>query len=123
MKNCIKYLLSLFLVFAMIASDGALYSQSKSADYYQSSFVVLRRELDFKNFRLYKFGQLTFRFKAIFSIVLKYLNVEEIYSFQIKTILKLRKSLHQNLISFIEQSVFVNEIITSGNFKTSLYKA
>ena len=107
----------------MIASDGALYSQSKSADYYQSSFVVLRRELDFKNFRLYKFGQLTFRFKAIFSIVLKYLNVEEIYSFQIKTILKLRKSLHQNLISFIEQSVFVNEIITSGNFKTSLYKA
>ncbi|WP_316635809.1 hypothetical protein [uncultured Flavobacterium sp.] len=123
MNKSLKYLISLFLAFVVIANDGTLVSQSKSADYYQSSFVILRRELDFSSSQLYKFVQSTSRTKTIFSIVFNYLNLEDIFSFQIKTVLKLRKLLYQNLTSFIKQSVFVNEIITSGNFNKSLYIA
>jgi hypothetical protein len=104
----------------VIANDVTLVSQSKSADYYQSSFVILKTELDFANSRLYKFVQSTSGTKTIFSIVLNFLNADAIFSFQIKTILQLQKSLYHNLISFIKQAVFVNEIITSGNFNKSL---
>lgn len=123
MNKYLKYFLSLILVFAMIANDGVLDSQSKSADYYQSSFVITKRELDFKAFRLYKYNSFTSRVKRLFSIVLNYLNDEDVLNFQINMVFKFRKVLHQKISSFIKQSVFVNEIITSNNFKTGLYRA
>lgn len=104
-------------------NDGTLGFQSKSADYYQSSFVIIKRELDFKAFRLYKYNPVVSRAKTIFSIVLNYLNNEDVFSFQINIVFKFRKVLHQKINSFIKKSVFVNEIITSDNFKTSLYLA
>lgn len=106
-----------------MAGDGSLYSQSKSAEYYESSFVVLRRELNLKSSRLYKFGQLASFGKTRFSIVLNFLKVENIFTFQIKKLLKLQNLLHQRLTSFINQSVFINEIITSKHFSKSLYSA
>ncbi|PTT16367.1 hypothetical protein DBR27_02605 [Flavobacterium sp. HMWF030] len=123
MNKYLKYLLSLILVFAMIANDGVLGSQSKSADYYQSSFVITKRESDFKAFRLYKYNRFAYRIKTIFSIVLNYLNDEDVYSFQINIVFKFRKVLYQKINSFINQSVFLNEIIISNNFKTGLYRA
>jgi len=123
LKNYTKYLLSLFLAFVVIASDGTLVSPSKSADYYQSSFVILRRELDFSSSRLYKFAKSTSRTKTVFSIVLDYLSNKDVFSFQIRVIQNLQIFLFQKLSSFIKQSVFVNETIHSGNFKTSLYIA
>lgn len=123
MKKHIKYLIALFLAFVVIAGDGALYSQSKSAEYYQSSFVVLRRELNLKSSRFYKFGQVVSFEKTRFSIVLNFLNIENVFTFQIKKLLKLQNLLHQKLTSFINQSVFINEIITSNHFHKSLYKA
>jgi len=107
----------------MIANDGTLDSPSKSADYYQSSYVIAKRELDFKTSRLYKFSQSTSSVKTIFSIVLNYLKVEDVFSFQIAIVLKWQKVLRQNIKPFINQSVFVNEIITSNNFYKSLYTA
>lgn len=103
--------------------DGALYSQSKSAEYYQSSFVVLRRELNLKSSQLYKFGQAVSFEKTRFSIVLDFLHAENVFTFQIKKLVKLQNLLHQKLTSFINQSVFVNEIITSKHFNKSLYNA
>ncbi len=107
----------------MIASDGTLYSQSKSAEYYESSFVVLRRELNLKNPRLYKFGQVVSCGKTRFLIVLNFLKTESVFTFQIKKLLKLQNLLHQKLTSFINQSVFINEIIISNHFGKSLYNA
>ncbi|GIQ60355.1 hypothetical protein Flavo103_34910 [Flavobacterium collinsii] len=123
MNNYTKHLLSLFLAFVVIASDGTLVSPSKSADYYQSSFVILRRELDFSSSRLYKFAKSTSRTKTVFSIVLDYLSNKDVFSFQIRVIQNLQIFLFQKLSSFIKQSVFVNETIHSGNFKISLYIA
>ena len=123
LNKYLKYLLSLFLVFAMIANDGVLGSQAKSADYYQSSFVITKRELDFKAFRLYKYNRFASRIKTIFSIVLNYLNDEDVYSFQINIVFKFRKVLYQKINSFINQSVFLNEIIALKNFYKSLYMA
>ena len=120
MKKHIKYLIALFLTFVVIAGDGTLYSQSKSAEYYESSFVVLRRELNLKSSRLYKFGQIASWNKTRFSIVLNFLKTKNAFTFQIK---KLQDLLHQKLISFINQSVFMNEIITSKHFSKSLYSA
>ncbi|WP_289663563.1 hypothetical protein [Flavobacterium panacagri] len=111
------------MTFVVMVGDGALYAQSKSADYYQSSFVVSRRELDLKSSRFYKFGQVVSWNQIRFSIVLNFLNVENVFTFQIKKLLKLLNLLHQELISFINQSVFINDIITSRHFSKSLYNA
>ncbi|KAF2335631.1 hypothetical protein [Flavobacterium daemonense] len=123
MKKQIKYLIALFLAFVVIAGDGALYSQSKSAEYYQSSFVVSRKETDHKSFRLYKFGQVVSWDEIRFSIVLNFLKTENVFTFQIKKLLKLQNIIHQKLTSFINHSVFINEIITSKYFGKSLYTA
>ncbi|MCM0665782.1 hypothetical protein [Flavobacterium tyrosinilyticum] len=123
MKKYTKYLIALFLTFVVIAGDGTLYSQSKSAEYYESSFVVLRRELNLKSSRLYKFGQAVSWNKMRFSIVLNFLKTENVFTFQIKKLLKLQNLLYQNLTSFVNQSVFINEIITSKDFAKSLYNA
>ncbi len=123
MKKHLKYLIALFLTFVVIAGDGTLYSQSKSAEYYESSFVVLRREIDLKSSRLYKFGQVVSWNEIRFSIVLNFLKTENVFTLQIKKLLKLQNLLHQKLTSFINQSVFINEIIISNYFRKSLYNA
>ena len=123
MKKHLKYLIALFLAFVVIAGDGTLYSQSKSADYYQSSLVVSRKERELKSARLYKFGQVVSWNEISFSIVLNFIKTENVFTFQIEKLLKLQNLLYQKLTSFINQSVFVNEIITSKHFGKSLYNA
>ncbi|WP_264531566.1 hypothetical protein [Flavobacterium sp. N502540] len=120
MKKHLKYLIALFLTFVVIAGDGTLYAPSKSAEYYQSSFVVVKAGSDLKSSRSYLFGQITSRVKSVFSIVLIFLSVENVVSFQNKIVFILQQKLHQNLASFIRQSVFVNEMVTSGNFRGGL---
>jgi hypothetical protein len=123
LNKYLKYLLSLFLVFTLIANEGTLDSQAKSADYYHSSFVILKRELDFKNSRLYVLGQFISRVQASFSIPLPSLELSVVCGFQIRVLLKLRRLLYQYINSFIKQSVFVNELLTSNNLYKSLYSA
>jgi hypothetical protein len=107
----------------VIASDGILFSQSKSANYYQSSFVISRRELDLKKSRLYIFNPSVLRLKIAFSIPVHYLEFKEVRCSQIQIIQKLQKLLHQNINSFIKLAVFVNETFSSNNFRKSLYSA
>jgi hypothetical protein len=107
----------------VIASDCTLGSQSKSADYYQSSFVISRRELDLKISRLYLFNQPVSRIKIAFSIPVMYLEFKQLISFQVRIIQKTQNLIHQNINSFIRQAVFVNEVIISNNLYKSLYRA
>lgn len=107
----------------MIANDCTIDFQSKSADYYQSSFVVLRRELDFATSRFYIFNRLKSAIKIPFLIPVVYLQLKTVFNFRIHVLLDLQQLLFQKLSSFIKQSVFVNETIHSCNFKTSLYNA
>jgi len=123
LNKYLKYLLSLFLVFTLIANDVTLDSQAKSADYYQSSFVILKHELDFKDSRLYVLGQLISSVQTSFSIPLILLEISVVCSFQIRVLIKLRTLLYQHINSFIKQSVFVNELLTSNNLYKSLYSA
>ena len=123
MSKYIKYLIALFLAFVVIASDGTLVSQSKSADYYQSSYVALGKELDLKSSRLYVFNQFVSRLKIAFSIPVNYLEFKEVCNFQIRIIQKTQKLLHQKINSFIRQAVFINEVTISSNLYKSLYSA
>lgn len=123
MSKHLKYIISLFLALAVIAGDGVLNSQSNSPDYYQSSRVVLNRELDFKSLRLYKFGFSKSIQRASFSICILYKSVKEVLTLQIKVFLLFFESLHQKINSFLKQAAFVNEIIHSENFSAILYKA
>jgi hypothetical protein len=107
----------------VIAGDGTLVSQSKSADYYQSSFVISRREVDFKKSPLYVFNQFVSGIKSAFLIPVSYLEFKKVCSLQIQVVLKLRLLLHQEISSFIRQAVFINEIRASSNLYKSLYKA
>lgn len=122
LKKHLKYLISLFAALLVMAGDGVLYSQSNSPEYYQSSFVVSRKEIDLKSLRIYVFNKVKSG-RITFSILLKYFKVKENLSHQNRIILKTCNNLHLDIISFIKQSVFVNEIITSSNFKKILYIA
>lgn len=121
MNKYLKYLISLFLAFVVIASDATLDPQSKSADYYQSSYVILKTELDFKKARLYAFKRFVSAIKISFLVPLKFLQFAAVFSLQILVFLKTRILLHQKINSFMRQSVFVNEIITSNNYYKGLY--
>ena len=123
MNKYLKYLISLFLAFVVIASDGTLVPQSKSADYYQSSFVISRRGLDAEKSRLYEFNPFISRIKISFLIPVSFLGLKQVRTFQIQIIEKLQKFLHQSINSFIRQAVFINETITSNNLYKSLYSA
>jgi hypothetical protein len=107
----------------MIANDGTLVSQSKTADYYQVSQVTFGRELDFKASRLYVFQKRKSSEKTSFLVFAAYLKLAVVFNFQTRIILQLQTLLHQNIHSFIRQSVFINEIKISNNFRTSLYTA
>lgn len=123
MKNHLKYLISLFLALVVIAGDGTLNWPSKSAEFYQSSNVIVNRELDFKNVRLYKFSFSKSIRKTSNSIFIIYKSVKEVLTLQLKVILLFCEFLHQKINSLVKQAVFINEIIHSENFNKSLYTA
>ncbi len=123
MNKYLKYLISLLVVFATIANDGILDSQLKSAKYYQVSEVALSGELDFNNSPFYVFNQTKPVLTISFLIPLIYIELRTVFSHGIRLLLELRMFIYQNLQSFINQSVFINEIIISNHFSKSLYKA
>ncbi|OXA86777.1 hypothetical protein [Flavobacterium hercynium] len=122
MNKYLKYLLSLFLAFALIANDGTIDSR-KTADYYQSYSVVVRKEADLEKFRLYLFNVTRSAVKTVLSIPIFYLSLKRITDFQTNILVKKQILLHQNLVSFIKQAVFVNEIRNTQDLHSSLYIA
>ncbi|MDP3681027.1 MAG: hypothetical protein Q8R22_09345 [Flavobacterium sp.] len=123
MTKYLKYLLSLFLAFGLMVNDGALDSPSNSADYYQFSNVILRRELSHKGSKLYVFHQINSAEKTAYLFHLIYLQFQDIFSLQIPVLLKLQTLLYQKVRSFASQYIFINEMITSRNSYKSLYTA
>jgi hypothetical protein len=106
-----------------MVNDGALNSQSNSADYYQFSNVILRRELNYKGSKLYVFNQINLSEKKSFLFHLAYLQFQDVFSLQIPVLLKLQTLLYQKISSFTAQHLFVNEMIISRNSYKSLYTA
>ncbi|HEX8016234.1 MAG TPA: hypothetical protein VF465_13450 [Flavobacterium sp.] len=123
MKNHLKYLISLFLALAVMTGDSILCSQSNAPDYYQYSYVTSGKEIDLKNIRLYVFNRATSFGKTLFPILLSRLEFKEVFSLQAKVLLQVCNNLHQNIISFIRHSVFINEHSISIDFRKSLYNA
>jgi hypothetical protein len=111
------------MAFVVIASDATLDFQSKSADYYQSSYVILKTEIDIKKARLYSYKRFVSPIKISFLVPLKFIQFAIVFSLQILVFLKTQIHLHQKINSFLKESVFVNEIITSKNYYKSLYSA
>ena len=123
MTKYLKYLLSLFLAFGLMVNDGALDTPSHSADYYQFSNVILRRELNDKRSKLYVFHQINSAEKTAFLFQLAFLKFLDSYNLQIPVLLKLHTMLYQKVSLFAMQHIFINEMITSRNSYTSLYTA
>ena len=123
MKKYLKYLISLFLAFGLIANDGALDSQSNPADYYQFSNVILRKELNYKGSKLCAYHKANPSEKTSFLFHLVYLQFQDSCSLQITVLLKLQTLLYQKVSSFASQYVFINEMITSRNSYKSIYTA
>ncbi|WP_348813344.1 hypothetical protein [Flavobacterium maritimum] len=123
MTKYLKYLISLFLAFGLMANDGVLDSQSNSADYYQFSNLILRRELNDKGSKLYTFNQVNSSEKTAFLFSATYLKFQDIYNLQIQVLLKLQTLIYQKISSFTIQHLFVNDMIASRNSYKSLYTA
>ncbi|OOG74079.1 hypothetical protein B0E44_06130 [Flavobacterium sp. A45] len=104
-----------------MVNDCDLYSQSNSVDYYQFSSVILRSESVNEDSELYLFGEVNSSKKASSPILFACLEFQDIYSFQIRVLLKTRTLLYQEVSSNTAQSIFINEMITSSNSCTSLY--
>lgn len=123
MKKHIKYLISLFLVFGLVANDCTLYSQSNSADYYQFSNVILRTELNTRGAELYVFDQVNSFKNTTFPILFSYLQFKDFFGLQVKVLLKTQTLLYQEVSSIMSYNIFINELITSKNSCKSLYIA
>lgn len=123
MAKYLKYLLSLFLAFGLMVNDGALDSQSNSADYYQFSNVILRRESNYKDSKLYVFNPINSAEKTSFLFQLAYLQFQDSYTLQIPVLLKLQTLLYQKVSLFVMQHIFKNEMIPSRISYKSLYTA
>jgi hypothetical protein len=106
-----------------MVNDGALDSQSNSADYYQFSNVILKRESNYKGSKSYLFNQTNPSGKTAFLFQLAYLQFQDIFNLQIPVLLKAQTLLYQKVRSFASQYIFVNEMITSRNSYKSLYIA
>jgi len=106
-----------------MVSDCTFHSQSNSVDYYQSSNVILRRELNYKSSKLYVFNRINSSKKTSFPILLTYLKFQDICSLQIRVLLKLQTLLYQKVSSITTQNIFINEMITSKILYKSLYIA
>ena len=123
MTKYFKYLLSLFLAFGLMVNNGTLDAPSNSADYYQFSNVILRRELNYKGSKLYAFNTINSAEKTAFLFQLAYLLFQDSYCLQIPVLLKLQTLLYQKVSLFAMQHIFIKEMITSQNSYTSLYTA
>lgn len=123
MKNHLKYLISLFLALAVMTGDGILCFQSNTPEYYQYSYLDSGKEIDLKNIRLYVFNRVKSFGKTLFPILLTCLEFKEVFSFHTKVLLQVCQVIYQNIISFINQSAFINEQLTSADFRKSLYTA
>ena len=123
MTKYLKYLISLFLAFGLMVNDGVLDTRSNSADYYQFSNVILRRELNSKASKLYVFNQINSSEKTAFLFQLAYIQFQDIFNLQIPVLLKLHTLLYQKISSFASQYIFINEMITSRNSYKILYIA
>lgn len=106
-----------------MVNDGTLDSPSNSADYYQFSNLILRRESNYKGSKLYVFNQINSSEKTSFLFQLAYLQFQDCYILQIPVILKLQTLLYQKVSSFAMQHIFINEMIPSRNAYKSLYIA
>ena len=106
-----------------MVNDGVLDTRSNSADYYQFSNVILRRELNSKASKLYVFNQINSSEKTAFLFQLAYIQFQDIFNLQIPVLLKLHSLLYQKVRSFTSQYIFINEMITSRNSYKSSYIA
>jgi hypothetical protein len=104
-----------------MVNDCDLYSQSNSVDYYQFSSVILRGESINEDSELYVFGEVKSSLKTSSPILFTCLKFQDIYSFQIRVLVKTRALLYQEVSSITSQSIFINEVVTSINLYKSLY--
>jgi len=117
----LKYLFSLFLAFGLMVNDGILDSQSNAAPYDQVSHFTIRK--DFKNSRSYLFNQRNSSEKTSSPIPFTQFQFQDVYSLQIKVLLKLRIVLYQGISAIKAQQAFMSKIITSSHPYSSLYIA
>ena len=106
-----------------MVNDCILDSQSNSVDYYQVSSVKTRNEFRYAPSKSYLFNQINTSEKTSFPTLLAYLNFEDIYSLQIRVLLKLQTLLYQKVCSFATQYLLLNEIINSKNYYKAVYVA
>ena len=118
----IKYLISFLLIFGLTVNECSIYSRINSKSYSQVSYINTRKEFSHKHSKLYTYGRKILSGKVFFALI-TYLNLRDVYSTQILTILKLRIELYQTINSMIVQYVFLNKITTSSNKYSSLYIA
>lgn len=113
-----KYLISFLLIFGLTVNEVSLYS----ANDHQVSYFNTRNQISHKHSESYVYGKETLS-RKVFITPIKYCLLQNIYSTQIKTTIKLRTELYQTINLIIVQSVFLIKIITSSNQNSSLYIA
>ena len=118
----IKYLISFLLIFGLTVNECSIYSRINAVEYHQVSYVNIRKGLTNKHSKMYACVQKILSEK-VFIILNKYRNLQEAYSAQSQTILKLRIELFQAINSMIVERAFLNKIFSSCNQYSSLYIA
>ena len=123
MKKYIKYLISLLLIFGLTVNECSIYSQVNTAKYHQVSYASTRKEINSKYSKLHVYARQILSKKALSIALITYHNLQDIYSAQVKIILKLLTELYQKINSIKAQHIFLSKTITSSNYYSALYIA
>lgn len=123
MNKYLKYLITLFLAFGLMVSDGIIHFQSNSVLYYQVSYVKTRNEFSHESAKLYRLHQINSSEKTTSPILFSHLKFQDFYSLQTRVLLKLRVALYQNISATKALHIFLSQIISSSNHYPNLYIA
>ncbi|SDH81565.1 hypothetical protein SAMN04489796_104255 [Winogradskyella thalassocola] len=118
----IKHLISFLLIFGLTVNECSLYSQVKSSNYHQVSYINTRKEFSPKYSELYVYGK-QLPSEKLFVALLTFLNLKDFYSAKITRILNFQIERYQAISSIIAQHVFLHKKFVSSNQYTNLYIA
>jgi cell division protein FtsB len=118
----LKHLFVFLLVLILSVVESPVYSLNSSSDYYQSSKIVKRKNLNFKNTKYIVFNRKN-SLEYFLTFFLSCIHLKNAYQEQIQISLKLQKQLYQKIALLNKQNIFLIHKIITSNSTSTLYRA
>lgn len=119
----LKHLFVFLLVLVTSVAESTIYSQESVTKYHQSSKVIHKKRVSYKNTKLIVFKQNIVSIKYFLAFFIPGINLKDAFQKQTQRTLKLQKQLYQKIAYLNIQHIFLHKKNTSSNSITNLYIA